>query len=93
MEPRHKSSQRDRALYPKINAVQVSPDLISTVTDCIVAEVTAWQSRPLEPTYPAVFFDAPRVKIRDEATVRSKAIYLALAVLPDGSRDILGALD
>ena len=70
--------------------VEVSPDLISTVTDSIVAEVTAWQSRPLEPMYPVVFFDALRVKIRDEATVRSKAIYLALAVLPDGRRDILG---
>jgi putative transposase len=70
--------------------VEVSPDLISTVTDGIVAEVTAWQSRPLERMYPVVFFDALRVKIRDEATVRSKAIYLALAVLPDGTRDILG---
>jgi hypothetical protein len=47
-------------------------------------------SRPLEPLYPVVFFDALRVKIRDEATVRSKAVYLALAVLPDGGRDILG---
>ncbi|HEY6240778.1 MAG TPA: IS256 family transposase [Burkholderiales bacterium] len=70
--------------------VEVSPDLISTVTDGVVAEVTAWQSRPLEPMYPVVFFDALRVKIRDEATVRSKAIYLALAVLPDGRRDVLG---
>jgi putative transposase len=70
--------------------VDVSPDLISTVTDGIVAEVTAWQRRPLEPMYPVVFFDALRVKIRDEALVRSKAVYLALAVLPDGTRDILG---
>jgi putative transposase len=70
--------------------VEVSPDLISTVTDGIVAEVTAWQSRPLERMYPVGLFDALRVKIRDEATVRSKAIYLALAVLPDGNRDILG---
>jgi len=70
--------------------VEVSPDLISTVTDGIVAEVTAWQSRPFEAMYPVVFFDALRVKIRDEATVRSKAIYLALAVLPDGRREILG---
>lgn len=70
--------------------VEVSPDLISTVTDGIVAEVTTWQTRPLERMYPVVFFDALRVKIRDEATVRSKAIYLALAVLPDGPRDILG---
>jgi len=71
-------------------AVEVSPDLISTVTDAVVAEVTAWQARPLEPMYPVVFFDALRVKIRDEAVVRSKAIYLALAVRPDGTRDILG---
>jgi putative transposase len=71
-------------------AVEVSPDLISTVTDAVVAEVTAWQARPLEPMYPVVFFDALRVKIRDEAVVRSKAIYLALAVRPDGTREILG---
>ncbi len=71
-------------------AVEVSPDLISTVTDAVVAEVTAWQSRPVEPMYPVVFFDALRVKIRDEATVRTKAVYLALAVRPDGSREILG---
>ena len=58
-----------------------------------IAEVTAWQQRALEPMYPVVFFDALRVKIRDEGTVRSKAVYLALAVLPDGSRDILGHLD
>jgi putative transposase len=79
-----------QAFLAEMYAVEVSPDLISTVTDAVVAEVTAWQSRPLEPMYPVVFFDALRVKIRDEATVRSKAIYLALAVLPDGSRDILG---
>jgi putative transposase len=71
-------------------AVEVSPDLISTVTDAVHAEVTAWQQRALEPMYPVVFFDALRVTIRDEGTVRSKAVYLALAVLPDGSRDILG---
>jgi len=52
--------------------------------------MTAWQTRPLERVYPIVFFDALRVKIRDEAVVRSKAVYLALAVSADGSRDILG---
>lgn len=79
-----------QAFLAEMYAVEVSPDLISTVTDAVVAEITAWQTRPLEPMYPVVFFDALRVKIRDEATVRSKAVYLALAVLPDGSRDILG---
>jgi len=71
-------------------AVDVSPDLISSVTDGVVAEVTAWQARPLERLYPVVFFDALRVKIRDEAVVRSKAVYLALGILTDGSREILG---
>jgi len=74
----------------EIYSIEVSPDLISDVTDAVVAEVTAWQARPLEPMYPVVFFDALRVKIRDESVVRSKAVYLALAVLPDGTRDILG---
>ena len=74
----------------EISAIEVSPDLISAVTDAVVAEVTAWQARPLEPMYPVVFFDALRVKIRDEGVVRSKAVYLALAVLPDGRRDVLG---
>jgi transposase-like protein len=69
---------------------EVSPDFISKVTDEVMAEVTAWQSRPLEPMYPVVFFDALRVKIRDDAVVRNKAVYLALAVLPDGTRDVLG---
>lgn len=74
----------------EIYGIDVSPDLISEVTDAVVAEVTAWQARPLEPLYPVVFFDALRVTIRDESVVRSKAVYLALAVLPDGTRDILG---
>jgi transposase-like protein len=70
--------------------VEVSPEFISNVTDAVMAEVGAWQARPLEPMYPVVFFDALRVKIREDAVVRNKAIYLALGVLPDGTRDILG---
>jgi transposase-like protein len=70
--------------------VEVSPEFISSVTDAVMAEVTAWQARPLEPMYPVVFFDALRVKVREDAVVRNKAIYLALGVLPDGTRDILG---
>jgi transposase-like protein len=69
---------------------EVSPEFISSVTDAVMGEVTAWQSRPLETMYPAVFFEALRVKIREDAVVRNKAIYLALGVLPDGTRDILG---
>jgi putative transposase len=70
--------------------VEVSPEFISSVTEAVMAEVTAWQARPLEPMYPVVFFDALRVKIREDAVVRNKAVYLALGVLPDGTRDILG---
>jgi transposase-like protein len=70
--------------------VDVSPQLISDVTDEVMAEVTAWQSRPLEAMYPVVFFDALRVKIREDGIVRNKAVYLALGVLADGTRDILG---
>jgi transposase-like protein len=69
---------------------EVSPEFICTVTDAVMAEVTAWQSRPLEAMYPVVFFDALRVKIREETVVRNKAVYLALGILPDGTRDILG---
>lgn len=69
---------------------EVSPEFISSVTDAVMAEVDAWQSRPLEAMYPVVFFDALRVKIREDAVVPNKAIYLALGVLPDGTRDILG---
>jgi putative transposase len=71
-------------------ATDVSAEFISSVTEAVMAEVTAWQARPLEPMYPVVFFDALRVKIKEDAVVRNKAIYLALGVLPDGTRDILG---
>ena len=69
---------------------EVSADLISTVTDGVLAEVTAWQSRPLETVYPVVFFDALRVKTREDNVVRNKAVYLALGVRRDGTREILG---
>jgi putative transposase len=70
--------------------MEVSPDFISSVTDAVMEEVTAWQSRPLEPMYPVMFFDALRVKIREDAVVRNKAVYLALGVRPDGTREIAG---
>src|ERR1700741_3705963 len=69
---------------------EVSPDLISSVTDGVLAEVTGWQSRPLEPVYPVVLFDALRVKTREDNVVRNKAVYLALGVRRDGTREVLG---
>src|SRR4029450_1060662 len=75
-----------RELY----GIEVSPDLISAVTDAVLDEIAAWQARPLEPVYPLIFFDALRVKIREEALVRNKAVYVALGVRADGTKEILG---
>jgi putative transposase len=74
----------------EIYGIAVSPDLISQVTDAVIAEVKAWQSRPLERCYPVVFMDALRVKIRDGGTVRNKAVYVALALNADGEKEVLG---
>lgn len=74
----------------ELYGLDVSPDLISTVTDAVMETVAEWQNRPLETSYPLVFFDAMRVKIRDEGLVRNKAVYLALGVQADGTKDILG---
>src|ERR1044071_822257 len=70
--------------------IEVSPDLISAVTDAVLEEIAAWQARPLETVYPLIFFDALRVKIRDEGLVRNKAVHIALGVRADGSKEILG---
>jgi putative transposase len=75
-----------RELY----AVDVSPDLISRVTDAVLDEVREWQNRPLDAVYPIVFFDALRVKIRDESVVRNKAVYVALALDCEGHKHVLG---
>ena len=70
--------------------IDVSPDLVSAVTDAVLDEIAEWQNRPLEPLYALVFFDAIRIKVRDEGTVRNKAVYVALGVRPDGTKEILG---
>jgi putative transposase len=79
-----------RGHLEELYGIDVSPDLISAVTDAVLEEVGEWQNRPLDVCYPLVFFDAIRVKIRDEGFVRNKAIYIALGILPDGTKDILG---
>ena len=75
-----------RELY----GIDVSPDLVSAVTDSVIDEVAAWQARPLESTYAIVFFDALRVKIRDEGLVRNKAVYLAIGMRSSGHKEVLG---
>lgn len=74
----------------EIYGTEVSPDLISKVTDAILDEVRDWQSRPLEAIYPIVFFDALRVKIRDEGLVKNKAVYVVLGIKPSGEKEVLG---
>jgi len=84
-------SVRDiQAHLREIYGADVSPDLISRVTDAVLDEVKEWQSRPLEAVYPVVFFDALRVKIRDDGLVRNKAVYVALALDCEGHKEVLG---
>ena len=90
MYARGMSVREIQAFLVQMYNTEVSPDFISQVTDAVMDEVLQWQGRPLEAVYPVVFFDALRVKIREDAVVRSKAVFLALGVRADGSRDILG---
>jgi putative transposase len=84
-------STRDiQAHIEEIYGVEVSPSLVSAVTDAVLEEAKAWQNRPLEPTYAIVYFDALRVKIRDEGLVRNKAVYLAIGITCAGDKEILG---
>ena len=74
----------------ELYGTEVSPDLISKVTDAILEEVRDWQSRPLEAVYPVIFFDALRVKIRDEGMVKNKAVYVVLGMNRSGEKEVLG---
>ena len=74
----------------EIYGTSVSTGLISTVTNAVVEEVTAWQNRPLDAVYPIVYFDALRVKIRTDHTVTNQAVYLALGVNIEGEKELLG---
>lgn len=70
--------------------VEVSPTLVSQVTDAITEEITLWQNRPLEEVYPIIYLDAVRVKVRHNGSVINKAVYLAIGVTLDGQKDVLG---
>lgn len=70
--------------------IQVGRDTISRVTDAVLEDVEAWRTRPLETVYPIVYFDALRVKVREDRSVRNLACYLALGVTVDGEREVLG---
>jgi len=74
----------------EIYGVEVSPSLISEVTDAVLEEVKAWQTRPLEALYPILFLDALMVKMRHEGKVENRAVYVAIGIDLDGRKDVLG---
>jgi transposase-like protein len=84
------STQGIQATIKEIYNVDISPELVSRVTDEVKGLVEEWRNRPLEPIYPVVFFDALRVNIRDEGHVSKKSVYLALAIRLDGQKELLG---
>ena len=93
MYARGMSTREIQGHLRELYGIDVSPDLISAVTDAVLDEVAAWQTRPLEAVYPLVFFDALRVKVRDEGMVRNKAVHIALGVRADGTQGDPGPLD
>jgi len=90
MYARGMSTREIQGHLRELYGIEVSPDLVSAVTDAVLDEVADWQNRPLEALYPLVFLDALRVKVRDEGTVRNKAVYVALGVRHDGIKEVLG---
>jgi putative transposase len=90
MYARGMSTREIQGHIREVYGLDISPDLVSAVTDAVLEEVALWQNRPLEAVYPLVCFDALRVKIRDEGLVRNKAIHVALGVRADGTKEVLG---
>ena len=84
-------SVRDiQAHLAEIYSTEVSPDLISRVTDAVADEVQTWQSRPLDAVWPIVFLDALVIKVRDQGVVQNKSAYIALGMGVDGHKEVLG---
>jgi len=79
-----------QAQLEDIYGVEVSPSLVSKVTDAVLAEVKTWQNRPLDPLYPIVYLDALRIKGRSEGHISNLAVYLAIGINVDGLKDVLG---
>jgi putative transposase len=84
-------SVRDiQAHLAEIYGTEVSPDLISSVTNAVVEEIQAWQARPLDAVWPIVFLDALVIKVRDQGVVQNKSAYIALGMGVDGHKEVLG---
>ena len=90
LSARGMTTREIRAHVEELYGVTVSRELISKVTDEIHEELREWRSRPLEAVYPIVYFDALRVKIREEGVVQNKAVHLAIGITALGRKEILG---
>lgn len=90
MYARGMTTREIQATLLELYGLEVSPELISTITDAVLDEVAQWQMRPLEGVYAFVFFDALRVKIRDEGSVKNKSVYLAIGYQCSGRKEVLG---
>jgi transposase-like protein len=87
---RGQSTREIQSQLEDLYGVEVSPGLVSRVTDAVLEDVRSWQSRPLESCYPIVYFDALFVKSRQDGSVKTKAAYLALAINLQGEKEVLG---
>ena len=74
----------------ELYGLEASPDLISTVTDAVLADMEAWRTKPLESIYPLVFLDALVIKVRSDKVVQNKSVYVGIGVRPNGTKEILG---
>src|SRR6202021_1214206 len=90
MYARGMSTREIQGHLEEIYGIEVSPTLISNVTEAIVEEVKTWQSRPLEELYPIVYLDAMMVKMRNNGHVQNQAVYVVLGVDREGQKDVLG---
>jgi transposase-like protein len=84
------STREIQAHLEELYGVEVSPTLISNVTDAVLDEVRTWQARPLASVYPILYFDALFVKSRQEGPVQTKAVYVALGITMEGEKELLG---
>jgi len=90
MYARGMSTRDIQAHLSELYGTEIAPSLVSSVTDAVVAEVHAWQARPLEPIWPIVYLDALVIKVRDGGVVSNKSAYLALGINAEGKKEVLG---
>ena len=90
MYSRGMSTRDIEAFVRDMYGLEISPDYVSAVTQCVLEDMQRWQNRPLQGVYPVVFFDAMRIKIRHGAVVKNMAVHIALGIQVDGHREVLG---